>query len=409
MFANLVDALQGPATEAVDDSPEQIESPRASDPAADAHDEAAAQQPSTSSQDAAGHAAEAQPAQQQSPAKAKQQQQEQGTFSWWGVASALADTVRKNTADIAASVKETDWRAELESFRQGVAQDAEAESKERKSVQMQRPRLPQLTPAQLQQLNQVGTWAGKFGSNVMSSTQKLFEQVQESINQELDGVDTYLNEKTDKKGSHSRAASRSTSRSAAGTKYSRLDSEVAAMQRNSSTYCDEPADADDFQAWLQGFDLQTRTADIEAIVAGNAFMAELQSRIVPVIVEHEDFWTRYFYQLHKLQEKHAKRQQVAQRAQRSATEEPAWEEEEAEAEAADQASPPAPQQAPSPGAHATPGTASSAVADVPEAKAAAKAADEDDDISDISDDDGAAAAAGGAGSEVDEDWGEDWE
>jgi hypothetical protein len=29
--------------------------------------------------------------------------------------------------------------------------------------------------------------------------------------------------------------------------------------------------------------------------AGNAFMAELQSRIVPLLVEKEDFWARYFY------------------------------------------------------------------------------------------------------------------
>lgn len=71
-----------------------------------------------------------------------------------------------------------------------------------------------------------------------------------------------------------------------------------------------------------------------------------------------------------------------------------------------QASPLA-QQAPSP--QATPGTASSAVAEAPVAKAEAKAAEDDDDISDISDDDAAAAAAGGAESEVDEDWGEDWE
>ena len=40
-------------------------------------------------------------------------------------------------------------------------------------------------------------------------------------------------------------------RASGGAKYSRLDSEVAAMQRNSATYCDEPADAAEFEAWLQ--------------------------------------------------------------------------------------------------------------------------------------------------------------
>lgn len=50
------------------------------------------------------------------------------------------------------------------------------------------------------------------------------------------------------------------------------------------------------QAWLAGFDLGARRADIDAICGRNAFMAELQQRIVPLIVAHEAFWTRYFYQ-----------------------------------------------------------------------------------------------------------------
>lgn len=47
---------------------------------------------------------------------------------------------------------------------------------------------------------------------------------------------------------------------------------------------------------VQGFDLGSRKGEIEAITGGNAFMAELQSRIVPLIVEYEAFWTRYFFQ-----------------------------------------------------------------------------------------------------------------
>ena len=68
------------------------------------------------------------------------------------------------------------------------------------------------------------------------------------------------------------------------------------MQRNSGTYCDEPEDAGDYAAWLADFDLAARKADIDEITAGNAFMAELQARIVPLIVRYDVFWTRYFYQ-----------------------------------------------------------------------------------------------------------------
>ena len=61
--------------------------------------------------------------------------------------------------------------------------------------------------------------------------------------------------------------------------------------------------------------MEARRPEIEAIIADNTFMAELQSRIVPLIVEYNVFWTRYFYRLHLLREKHSQRQQLAQRAQ----------------------------------------------------------------------------------------------
>lgn len=76
---------------------------------------------------------------------------------------------------------------------------------------------------------------------------------------------------------------------------------MSAMQRDSSTYCDEPEDVEEFATWRSTFSLEERKGDIGAVTKDNAFMQELQSRIVPMIVEYESFWTRYFYRLHKLQ------------------------------------------------------------------------------------------------------------
>lgn len=73
------------------------------------------------------------------------------------------------------------------------------------------------------------------------------------------------------------------------------------MQRDSATYCDEPADTADYQAWRSNFDLAAYNPAVGELIADNAFMAELQARIVPVIVEYEAFWTRYFYRLHLLE------------------------------------------------------------------------------------------------------------
>ena len=104
-------------------------------------------------------------------------------------------------------------------------------------------------------------------------------------------------------GDKGKAAGRqqaATSLAKPSSKYSRLDADISSMQRDSATYCDEPADSADYQAWMAQFDLASYRTAVEALTQENAFMAELQARIVPVIVEYDAFWTRYFYQLHLL-------------------------------------------------------------------------------------------------------------
>ncbi len=63
---------------------------------------------------------------------------------------------------------------------------------------------------------------------------------------------------------------------AQASKYSQLESEIAAMQRNSATYCEEPAAGPAFDSWLKGFDLDAQTDEIKKITEDNAFMSELQ-------------------------------------------------------------------------------------------------------------------------------------
>jgi len=115
-------------------------------------------------------------------------------------------------------------------------------------------------------------------------------QVRDTVVEELSASD-----KT--KGKMKRQGSRPLSKG----KYSRLEADISSMQRDSATYCDEPADTADYQAWRSKFNLASYKPAVDDLIADNAFMAELQARIVPVIVEYEAFWTRYFYRLHLLE------------------------------------------------------------------------------------------------------------
>ena len=68
---------------------------------------------------------------------------DQAGFSLWGVASSLADSVKKNTAEITTGLKETNWRAELEAFSKGVREEEHQLRKETvKRVEVAKEHLP---------------------------------------------------------------------------------------------------------------------------------------------------------------------------------------------------------------------------------------------------------------------------
>ena len=82
-----------------------------------------------------------------------------------------------------------------------------------------------------------------------------------------------------------------------------FDKKVAAMQRDSSTYCDEPADAAAYTAFAATFDAasdETKNA-VEALLAANSFMKVMSGRIVPAVVAYDVFWSRYFFNLRLLE------------------------------------------------------------------------------------------------------------
>jgi hypothetical protein len=67
------------------------------------------------------------------------------------------------------------------------------------------------------------------------------------------------------------------------------------MQRDSNTFCDEPPESPEYSAFLAGFDVKAKEADIAELLKSNKFMAELHSSLVPVVVTGDEFWRRYFF------------------------------------------------------------------------------------------------------------------
>jgi len=183
-------------------------------------------------------------------------------------------------------------------------------------------------------LDDVGHRVEDFGVRVLGASKRFFKNLKEEL--ALDDEDDDEDDEDDGGGFTSRvglgagaaaaagaglaakfASDRASSKPRAGSsnaanpnpnpnpgrpKPQTLEQRVAAMQRDSATYCDEPEDLAGFERWTSGFDADSPTVvdEIESVLEGNAFMAELQARIVPLVVTREEFWQRYFYALRRI-------------------------------------------------------------------------------------------------------------
>ncbi|XP_044770404.1 BSD domain-containing protein 1 isoform X4 [Neomonachus schauinslandi] len=103
------------------------------------------------------------------------------------------------------------------------------------------------------------------------------------------------------------------------------------LQSEPATYCNEPDGPPElFDAWLSQFCLEEKKGEISELLAGSPSIRALYTKMVPAAVSHSEFWHRYFYKVHQLEQEQARRDALKQRAEQSISEEPGWEEEEEE-------------------------------------------------------------------------------
>ena len=71
-----------------------------------------------------------------------------------------------------------------------------------------------------------------------------------------------------------------------------------------------------YETWRQTseFNVDTRKGDIAQILIDAANVRALYARLVPAETTHADFWARYYYRLHQLEEEEARRTQLLKRA-----------------------------------------------------------------------------------------------
>eukprot|EP01026_Neomeris_dumetosa_P034820 TRINITY_DN2788_c0_g1_i7.p1 TRINITY_DN2788_c0_g1~~TRINITY_DN2788_c0_g1_i7.p1 ORF type:complete len:483 (-),score=114.46 TRINITY_DN2788_c0_g1_i7:253-1701(-) len=264
----------------------------------------------------------------------KQQQQNTGENQkttglniWKNFTSELTNNVKKGAQDLLASVKETDWKREFAAFGQGVTEDTKNVSKQTVQVVEKLPSsavqsLPVLqhTGEEVKsKLGEVGNQLSNFGQQLYVGTKEIIHTVKDQVEKDIGEAASQV-----RRSNRTPISTSSNVQNVGGTKYNRLQAEISSMQRASSTYLEEPEEKEDYQKWKQTFSLTSKRQEIDRIMKENAFMAELQQRIVPLIVDYETFWIRYFYRLEQIETRHAQRVAIASKELNVEEEEVSW-------------------------------------------------------------------------------------
>jgi hypothetical protein len=168
-------------------------------------------------------------------------------------------------------------------------------------------------------LENVGEKVERFGAAVFQNAGRLFDKIVDTFEEDDEdrgqgaaappgsyGVPSFrpkLVDTTRVSGDSSSSLRHRSPNTAADTPDSVFDKKVAAMQRDSSTYCDEPAESEAFATFAKTFDASSDDVKkkIDQLLSSNSFMKTMSSRIVPAVVEHDVFWSRYFFRLRTLE------------------------------------------------------------------------------------------------------------
>lgn len=207
------------------------------------------------------------------------------------------------------------YRRDLEEFRSGLQKETEVIREVASRAVKDLPNSLDVGASVAQEsLESVGQVIDEFGISVWRGTTDILAEGKELISR-LDEENANNNNNNNDQGvGRSESSSSAYSNVSFQGKYSRVETQIRAMQLDSNTYCQEPEDIEDFEAWKSEFRLDERNEEIEVLCKENAFMEEVKSRLVPNIVDYETFWTRYFYRLYKLKQAEEARAHLVKRA-----------------------------------------------------------------------------------------------
>ncbi|KAL6505098.1 hypothetical protein OROGR_024915 [Orobanche gracilis] len=104
-----------------------------------------------------------------------------------------------------------------------------------------------------------------------------------------------------------------TNRSLNSARYSWFTAQLRALQSDSSTFCEDPEDVEDFRKWEFGFELENNRDEIDTLIGKNGILVDFYEKCVPSAFDPKTFWSRYFYRVDKLKQQESVRANLVKR------------------------------------------------------------------------------------------------
>ncbi|CAN4113507.1 unnamed protein product [Withania somnifera] len=216
----------------------------------------------------------------------------------WSFGSTLFRTIASKSESVVQN-----YRRDLEEFSSGL-------KKETATIREVASRAVKDLPARLESGAAVAQESlesvGQAIDNIGSTVSEIIAHGKESI---LDNdADGELSENS------SRSLGRTSSLEQNAKPYSRIDASIRAIQCDAKTYCDEPEDVIDYNEWKLGFVLDEMNGEIEDLIKEKGVIDEIYSEVVPSRVDHQTFWSRYFYKVFRIRKADETRARLVKRA-----------------------------------------------------------------------------------------------
>ncbi|KAE9594641.1 hypothetical protein Lal_00037465 [Lupinus albus] len=162
-------------------------------------------------------------------------------------------------------------------------------------------------------LESVGQAIDDIGSSVWKSTAQIIAHGRDSLIAPDFDSDSFDSNNNDS-GSDIVKKQLGSSSSLDLKRYSRFDTLVRSIQSDVNTYVEEPEDLGNYNEWKLGFELDDKREEIVDLMEENGVVEEIYEKVVPDRTNHESFWSRYFYRLHKLKQAEDARAKLVERA-----------------------------------------------------------------------------------------------